>query len=156
MADENFDITTANSDLSTGGQSPAARSRDTRGRKVIIVPLCTERQFSTLNSTTYKYYIVGPKYLPYIGPFVEDMIAHARGKDFTAQFNWKMVGEWSVDAEGWTQFASPLIVAQTSAASAVGPTYATRADFGLHLRFSIGVANGTARTRRRSGGRRTR
>ena len=139
--------------ISIGGgpnaaSSPAARpmTRQPSARKVVVVPLCVERQFSTLGSTTYKYYIVGPRKIEAAGPFIEDIVGHARGKDFTAQFNWKLVGEKSFDSEIWNQFSADIIPVTTSAGTANPAVHNNRSDYQLNIRFLIGVANGTGTT----------
>ena len=121
----------------------SARDMQPQSRKVLVIPLCIERQF-TSTSTAVKYYVVGPRYLAGVGPRVEDIVAQGRGKDFSAQFNWKLVGEKSVDGDGFQPFTGgDLIATQTTAVGVVGTPHTTRTDYMLNIRFLVGVLNGS-------------
>ncbi len=52
----------------------SARGMQPSVRKVLVIPLCVERQF-TSTSTTPRFYVVGPRYLAGVGPLVEDHAA---------------------------------------------------------------------------------
>jgi len=120
-----------------------ARGLQPSTRKVLVIPLCIERQF-TSTSTTPRFYVVGPRYLAGVGPLVEDITAQGRGKDFSSQFNWKLVGEKSVDGEAFAAFTGgDLITTQAAAGSVVGTPHVTRTDYMLNLRFAVGVLNGS-------------
>ena len=136
MADEPMDFTQTLNDPATSRGARAAPA----SRKVIVISLCTDRQFTTQGTQTYKYFVVGPRALFNIGPHIEDIVGQARGKDFTTYFNWKLTGEKSVDGDLWEQFGTGIIAVQTGAGQIVAPAHTARADYANNIRFVIGVA----------------
>lgn len=134
MADEPMDFTQPTP------EAPRVQRAPPSNRKVVVIPLCNDRQF-TSQLTTFKYFLVGPRVLTGIGPQIEDIVGQARGKDFTANFNWKLVADKSVDGELWEQFGTSIIATQSSAGQIVGAAHTARADYGNNIRFAIGVAN---------------
>lgn len=71
----------------------------------------------------------------------EDIVGQARGKDFSANFTWKLVADKSVDGELWEQFATAIVPTQSATGQVVGAAHSTRSDYANNLRFAIGVAN---------------
>ena len=116
--------------------------RPPTNRKVVVIPLCIKRQFSTAGASAGRDWLVGPAKLAGVGPYIEDIVCQGRGENFTTNFNWKILAEKSIDGEGWAAFANPVLVNQTSATSTVGSPYATYTDFMNDIRFLISVANG--------------
>jgi hypothetical protein len=112
------------------------------GQKVILVELCDERSFTTLGGGAYANSIVGPV-LKDMGPFIEDIVVHANGRNFSTNFKYKILGQYSYDGETWTNFASDVLSEQTTTGTKISSAYSTRTDLGLRIRFKIGV-NDTA------------
>lgn len=141
MADEPMDFSNWLSDHAqqgSRGQRPAAAPYG--NRKVVVIPLCIDRQFTSL-ALTYKYFLVGPRVLANVGPQLQDIVGQARGKDFTTNFKWKLVGDKSVDGEVWEQFGTVIIPEQTAAGQVVATPHAARTDYANNIRFALGVCN---------------
>lgn len=128
------------------GSGSRGQTNVTPSRKVVVLNLCSQRQFSTHGATTWHYYPVGPRALSQVGPSLQDVTIHGGGKDLTANFQWKLVGEKSLEGEGWASFSNDLLPAQTANGATIGNAYSTASDFGLLIRFLVGIANvsGTA------------
>ena len=141
MADEPMDFSQAMNEGTTNTTTSGARGV-MRNRNVMVVALCTDRQF-TSQSTTYKYFVVGPRSLNNIGSFIEDIQVQARGKDFSPSFNYKIVGDKSVDGELWEQFTTLLMAVQTAAGQVIPVAHTNRTDYANNVRFAIGAANGS-------------
>jgi hypothetical protein len=107
-------------------------------QKILMIELCDERAFTTLGSGAYANSIVGPQ-LKGVGPFVEDLVVHANGRNFSTNFKYKIIGQYSYDGETWTTFAGDLLSEQTTTGAKISSAYSTRTDFGLRIRFKIGV-----------------
>lgn len=107
-------------------------------QKVLFVELCDERTWNTIGSASYNNFIVGP-ILKDVGPLVEDIVVHALGRNFSTNFKYKVIGQYSYDGETWTTFAADLLSEQTTTGAKISSAYSTRTDFGLRIRFKIGV-----------------
>lgn len=71
MADEPIDFSQTTTDGARPQRAPSGQSTN---RKVVVIPLSNDRQF-TSQSTTFKYFLVGPRVLMGIGPQIEDCAA---------------------------------------------------------------------------------
>ena len=116
------------------------------GRKVVVIPLASHRQVSSQGSTAYSSILVGPMPLHQSGPFLQTITGYGVGREFTANFKWKLLAEKSIEGDVWSSFANPIIPEQTAQGMIVGNAYESYADFGLQLRFLLAVGNvsGTA------------
>ena len=136
------DDTTLSNLTALGGQ-PARAMRTAQTRKVAVITLCTDRQFVTQGSTTYKNFVVGPRVLQGVGPLLESIAAQGRGKDFSTNFRFKLVGEYSVDGELFSAFGGTIIGETTAQGNVVPTPHSTLTDYGNDLRFSVAVSNTT-------------
>ena len=93
-------------DGTDGDNNSRSAMRPPMNRKVVVIPLCIKRQFSTAGAPAGRDYLVGPAKLTGIGPSIEDIVGQARGENFTTNFNWKLLAEKSSDGEGWAAFTN--------------------------------------------------
>ncbi len=113
---------------------------------VRMVTLFKERLFTTNGTGSYVLVRVSPKQLENIGPFLDGIIAYAICRDKSANFEFKLIGEWSNDGETWSAFGGDIVPATTANGQVVSANYTTAQDFGLYVRFLVGVkpSTGTA------------
>jgi hypothetical protein len=75
------------------------------------------------------------------GSSFEDVRAHVQGRGFSTNFKYKVIGEYSND--GGLSWSTPfdVLAEQSSAGTLNGAAYNTRTNFGLLVRFRVGVVN---------------
>ncbi len=77
-----------------------------------------------------------------LGPHVEAISFHTHGDNVTPQFQWQIVGYWSIDARVWS---APFALFAFTAAGSAAPTI--QADFndvtklGVKMRYALAVQN---------------
>lgn len=112
---------------------------------VVELVLATDEQFM-VTGTTYQDHIVGPV-VQGIGPHLEDIVVHARGRSFSSNFRYKVRMQWSYDADDW-QPGTPvdLLGEQSITTPVISTPYTTRTNFGIYIRFLISVVSGDTGT----------
>lgn len=143
LMEQGNDVKLTVADAQGAGQGGRAGGAAAAGaglrRKVVVVPLCFERKFSTGGNAAYIYFLIGPKMLEGWGPYVEDIVVHARGPDRTTNFSWGVRGRQTIDGNGWTNFSGMFQDNVTSDGQVISAPYTTRSDLGLHLNFAAAV-----------------
>ena len=113
---------------------------------VRMVPLCKERLFNTNGTGSYVLIRVGPQQVWGIGPLLDGIIVYATLRDKSANFEYKVVGEWSNDGETWTAFGADIIGPTTANGQVVSAKFSTALDFGLYVRLLVAVKPTTGTT----------
>ena len=109
-------------------------------RGLVTVELANQQQFVTTGAGAYAAHYVGP-ILKGLGFHIDDMIAHAVGKNFSTNFKYKITAEKSYDGDSWTGFSAAVLTEQTTATYVVSSTHSTRSDYGIQIRFRIEVSD---------------
>lgn len=117
--------------------------RGSRVAPVILVELCLDRQFTTPGTSTFVAYQTGPV-ITGIGPQIEDIVIHAIGRNFTANFAYKVTAEYSYNGKAWTAFSTDVLPVQSASGNKIGAAFTTRTNFGLQIRFQIEVTDSGA------------
>jgi len=111
---------------------------DSATGKVMLIELCDEEQFATNGAGAWVSNYRGP-WLKGMASNVEDIVVHANGRSFSANFQYRVSAEYSYDGETWTTFASVILTAQTTTGAKIGAAYSDRTQFGPMIRFKVGV-----------------
>ena len=127
---------------STSGCSAAPVMRS-GASPVMEVELCADRLF-VATSASDETTIVGPV-LEGVGPQIQDIVVHARGRSFTANFDYQVELQWSYDGETWATYIL-LFYSESTEAPVIGPVKADRSKFGRRLRFVIRVKGAASET----------
>ena len=111
-----------------------------------IVQIMDRENISTNGSATWTPRKFAPKDIQNVGPYLVGMRVHAKLAEKSTNFQYRVVGQWSVDGITWTDFANPLLTTQSADGSVVSSEYTTTTDFGIFIRVSIQASNasGTA------------
>ena len=113
------------------------------GSPVMEIELCRDRLFVSTSASDEKT-IVGPV-LEQVGPQIEDIVIHARGRSFTTNFDYQIELEWSYDGEIWASYIL-LSYAESTANPVIGSVKNDRSKFGRLIRFVIKVKGAASET----------
>lgn len=105
--------------------------------------ICHDRQFVVTGDTMIEH-VVGPV-LEGIGPRLQDVVVHSRGRAFSTSFQYRIGVQWSYAGESWSATVW-LDAAQTGTSPVIGNVYSTRTSFGRRIRFIVGVSGGASST----------
>lgn len=132
--------------LSTPDLSPGATVLGGQLPRVLTIELCRERQVTTNGggAGVWTSHILLSD-LAGIGPAVEDLVIHAYGRSFSANFTYRVTAQKSYDGVDWTNFAAAILPSTTAAGNTISNPYTTRTDLGLHLRLLLEVSDNGAK-----------
>jgi len=113
---------------------------------VRMVPLLKEKLLTTNGTGSYVLMRIGPQQLWGIGPLLDGITLYGILRDKSANFEYKVVGEWSNDGETWTAFGGDILGPTSANGQVVSAEFTVALDFGLYVRLMVGVkpTTGTA------------
>jgi len=118
----------------------AAGPKDKTG----FVWLAEDMLFITDAGAAYDWTTVGSQFIG-IGPRLEDVVAHLQIRNPTsALFKVAVKGQYSLDGVAWTDFGTLLLNDATTESYTISLPYTTRGNFGIRIRFQIGVKDNGA------------
>ena len=117
-----------------------------RNIPVKFIEVFSERSFTTNATGAYILIRVLEDELKDVGPYIDGLIAYTVLRDKSANFEYKIVGEWSNDGETWTAFGADIIGPTAINGQVVSANYTTALDFGRHIRIMVAVKPTTGTT----------
>lgn len=113
-------------------------------KRVAVMPLLDRKDYVTRGAGATVVLIVMPMTLRGFGPQLAGITIHARTENTTTNFKWEWRAQWSFDGESWVDFSGNLIGTQTGDGQVVSAEYTTHTDFGLYIRFVLGLQDSGA------------
>jgi hypothetical protein len=130
---------------STTNGRAAASGGTRRGQRqsllsTLVFDLCDEQPFqatSPVASALFDEYVLTDEEFEGLGPSLVDLIVHAEGTNFTANFSYDVVLQYKFRNGAWTTVATSLVALQTATTYVIGSTYSDRAKFGMRIRLVL-------------------
>ncbi len=104
-----------------------------------MVPLLKEKLLTTNGTGAYVLMRIGPQQLWGIGPLLDGITIYGILRDKSANFEYKVVAEWSNDGETWTAFGADILGPTSANGQVVSTEFTVALDFGLYVRLMVGV-----------------
>lgn len=116
--------------------------------KTGFIWLAEESLLLTDGQSSYDYTPVGSQ-LVGLGPRLEDVVVHLVIRNASSQSNFKVAvkGQYSVNGETWHDFTTLLLEDEVGDGYTISAPYTTRANFGIRIRFLVGVKDVGAQER---------
>lgn len=130
-------------DFGSNGNSGGISARPSSSRNVLFVEIARDKEFVTPGTGTATTVLVGPVFRD-VGPYVDDIVVHGKGRNVTGGFTYTVKAQFSYDGESWEDFAGTLLTVATAnvTKSQVSSAYTARTSFGRHIRFVVEVNDG--------------
>ncbi len=111
-------------------------------QKVVVVNSFYKKQLQTDGTTVFSYMDLEIPQAMEWGPYLESVQVHTNTENKTTNFTWKLVLYWSIDGRQWN-VPVDLFSAISNNGGVIQIAYTTNTQFGLYMRYAIGVANGS-------------